>query len=225
MDDSDDYFVDDIVLDDNAIAILEQEERKHALSSQKPSAAATPPPAKRQKTETGWRPAPISRRADTLDELDDLPEISVQGDGTYGLHARHTAANSGIASNLSTSSRVNAAQAPPLPPNSTHSKQPLSRTASSSSVLSQQNRVSSVVPQPRPVVQRQTSYVAPRGRAIPQTNQSHSARTDVNRAPSVRNSSSGVGAAMEGHVDALRRQMDEVRNIPITSSSKELILP
>jgi len=92
MQDSDDYFADDFVLDETALAVLDEEEHKYTLSTQNSVPSHVPPHPKRLKTETGWRPGPNNRRADTMDDQDYLPEISVQGDGSYGLHARHAAA-------------------------------------------------------------------------------------------------------------------------------------
>lgn len=70
---SDDYFFDDdIILDDQTLAVLDSEEQKFLSQA--------PPPAKRQKTDKGWKPVAIQGRA-PVDE--DLPEISVHGDGSY----------------------------------------------------------------------------------------------------------------------------------------------
>ncbi|KAK7005601.1 hypothetical protein R3P38DRAFT_2556549 [Favolaschia claudopus] len=75
--DSDDYF-DDIVLDDQTLAVLDSEERKYLSQA--------PPPPKRQKTDNGWRPAPpIQLRGPPLADDNDLPEISVHGDGSYAV--------------------------------------------------------------------------------------------------------------------------------------------
>ncbi|KAJ7045616.1 hypothetical protein C8F04DRAFT_1249010 [Mycena alexandri] len=74
MDGSDDYFFDDdIILDDQTLAVLDSEEQKYLSQA--------PPPAKRQKTDKGWKPVAIQGRAPVVDE--DLPEISVHGDGSY----------------------------------------------------------------------------------------------------------------------------------------------
>ena len=126
MQDSDDYFMDDFVLDDTALAILDEEENKYTLSTQNPTPSYVPPPPKRLKTETGWRPGPSSRRAETIDDLDDLPEISVQGDGSYGLHARHAAAVSARPGDIGSGTRMNGAQ-----PQSTSSGRPYSGRVSS----------------------------------------------------------------------------------------------
>jgi len=83
MDGSDDYFTDDIVLDEQTLAVLDQEEQQYLLQNTAPQLA--PPATKRQKTNHGWKPGVGNRRTTTLDELEDLPEISVQGDGSYGV--------------------------------------------------------------------------------------------------------------------------------------------
>ena len=83
MDDLDDYFVDDIALDDNTLALLDQEEQKY-LTSQNNTFLDAPPVSKKRKTISGWRPGPGSH-SDNADDDDNLPEISIQGDGTYGV--------------------------------------------------------------------------------------------------------------------------------------------
>lgn len=106
-----DYFSDDFVLDDSALALLDEEEQKFTLSTQTQLLAISAPPAapplKRQKTETGWKPSGLDiRRTETMDDMDDLPEISVHGDGLYSLHARHAAAHPGPANSQSGVSRA-----------------------------------------------------------------------------------------------------------------------
>ncbi|EKM81043.1 hypothetical protein AGABI1DRAFT_127085 [Agaricus bisporus var. burnettii JB137-S8] len=78
MEDFDDYFNDDLVLDEAALAILDQEEQKF-LSSVRQQPTVT----KKLKTPRGWSPG-IGGRA-REDEFDDLPEISVTLDGKYGF--------------------------------------------------------------------------------------------------------------------------------------------
>lgn len=86
--DSDDYFTDDIVLDEKTLAVLDEEENKFISQSARP--LHVPPATKRQKTDQGWKPGLGNHRTESLDDLDDLPEISVHRDGTYGLGgARH----------------------------------------------------------------------------------------------------------------------------------------
>jgi hypothetical protein len=78
MDGSDDYFLDDdIVLDDQTLAVLDSAEQKYLTQ------AVVPPPPKRQKTDNGWKA--VSSRATVADDHEDLPEISVHGDGSYTL--------------------------------------------------------------------------------------------------------------------------------------------
>ncbi|KAJ6499201.1 hypothetical protein C8R45DRAFT_1093446 [Mycena sanguinolenta] len=94
MDGSDDYFpFDDIVIDDQTLAVLESEEQKYL--------SQVPPPAKRQKTDNGWKPAPASvpNRAPAFDD-NDLPEISVHGDGSYAVRGAPKAGASNAATGV-----------------------------------------------------------------------------------------------------------------------------
>jgi len=95
MDDSDDYGFDEFELDEETLAILDQEEQKYLLNLNKPPdttralAAETPdiveePVNKRYKTDTGWKSRSGAHYA-LNDDYDDLPEISVSGDGSYGI--------------------------------------------------------------------------------------------------------------------------------------------
>jgi hypothetical protein len=77
MDDVDDYIVDDISLDGETLALLDQEEQKY-LTLQKDAFVDAPPVNKKRRTDSGWRPGHPS-----ADDFEDLPEISVYGDGTY----------------------------------------------------------------------------------------------------------------------------------------------
>ncbi|KAF7376232.1 hypothetical protein MSAN_00038400 [Mycena sanguinolenta] len=92
MDGSDDYFpFDDIVIDEQTLAVLESEEQKYL--------SQVPPPAKRQKTDNGWKPAPASNRAPVFDD-NDLPEISVHGDGSYAVRGVPKAGGSNTATSV-----------------------------------------------------------------------------------------------------------------------------
>ncbi|PFH51567.1 hypothetical protein AMATHDRAFT_59054 [Amanita thiersii Skay4041] len=86
MDDSDDYIVDDITLDDETLALLDNEEQKFLSTTTQGNLLLDPPPVnKKRKTDSGWEPGPGTRlRAGN--EIEDLPEISVQADGTYSVH-------------------------------------------------------------------------------------------------------------------------------------------
>lgn len=87
MDDSDDYFEDDdLVLDEATLAIIEQAESKFQESQREtlfPSRSPQPPPPKKQKTSHTWQNTGL-RRHSTV-ESDGLPEVSVVGEGMYGL--------------------------------------------------------------------------------------------------------------------------------------------
>lgn len=83
MDDSDDYFDDDdLVLDEATLAILDKEEHKHTLPQSTPDSQSRP--AKRQKTgHGGW--GGFVGRSTVEDDFEDMPEISVRDDGSYGM--------------------------------------------------------------------------------------------------------------------------------------------
>ena len=105
---SDDFFDDDIILDEDALAILDAEESKYfstlanAQQNQRPAPTQpTPPPAKRQRTDGdgGWKHpatgggsgsgnvvAQNPKRSDSFYE--DLPDISLAGDGVYGVYSQ-----------------------------------------------------------------------------------------------------------------------------------------
>jgi hypothetical protein len=89
MCDSDDnYFSDDLVLDDKTLAVLDEEESKFKRTTNTQTQQSVGPPTKRQKTTGSWQPQPVSKtlhRADTLEDVDDLPDVSIRKDGTYGL--------------------------------------------------------------------------------------------------------------------------------------------
>ena len=106
---SDDFlFDDDIVLDAAALAILDAEESKYfeSVANNQPNprpapTQPTPPPAKRQRTDDdgGWKhPAKgigggsgklASRNQKRSDSFyEDLPDISLAGDGIYGVYSQ-----------------------------------------------------------------------------------------------------------------------------------------
>ncbi|KAF4620726.1 hypothetical protein D9613_000760 [Agrocybe pediades] len=91
MDGSDDYIIDDIVLDDQTLAALDQAEQKYQSSLSQSQFAALPA-IKRQKTNNGWKPGASVNP--TLD--DDLPEISLQRDGSYGIGPKSTAVSNEV---------------------------------------------------------------------------------------------------------------------------------
>ncbi|TFY71707.1 hypothetical protein EVG20_g1299 [Dentipellis fragilis] len=139
MDNSDDYFTDDIFLDEQAIATLDAEESKYILSHPRPTVAEPPP--KRQKTATGWNAPPPPNRTASIEDLD-LPEISVRG-GFYGLHGLSQSQSQRPASQQMGTQRA-AAAAPPIGANI-----PLPRSRIGSQVQASQH-VNSRQPPRRP---------------------------------------------------------------------------
>ncbi|KAF9237525.1 hypothetical protein BU15DRAFT_75899 [Melanogaster broomeanus] len=92
MYDSDDsYFSDDLVLDDQTLAVLDEEESKFKRHSSNQSQQDVGPPAKRQKTSPTWQPqsAKTVHRSDSVDDWEDLPDVSIRHDGTYGIQDKH----------------------------------------------------------------------------------------------------------------------------------------
>ena len=80
MDDSDEYVFDDIVLDEQTLATLDQQERQFLGESGHTTSTSTSEPVnKRFKTNNGWKPGP------TNIDYDEMPEICLQRDGTYGV--------------------------------------------------------------------------------------------------------------------------------------------
>ena len=81
MDDSDEYVFDDIILDEQTLATLDQQERQFLGESSyaTTSTSASEPVNKRFKTNNGWTPGPANI------DYDEMPEIFLQRDGTYGV--------------------------------------------------------------------------------------------------------------------------------------------
>ena len=222
MDDSDDYFNDGFELNDDALAILELEENKHNLITEKTFASSTPPPPKRQKTDTGWKPAPVTRSVVPMDDLDDLPEISVKGDGSYGLHARHAATASTRPNNASVGLRVNVASPATLDMPRSAKRTPITRTASSSS-NAQKSRSPSVAPLSRPIVHRQPSLSAPKRTVSVPSPGSQGSTSNGIQSPT-------LPVPVQSHavesdaIEMLRQQMEEVGMSTVPCSEQELII-
>ncbi|KIK97358.1 hypothetical protein PAXRUDRAFT_824987 [Paxillus rubicundulus Ve08.2h10] len=107
MHDSDDsYFSDDLVLDDQTLAVLDEEESKFKRNTSQ-TQQDVGPPAKRQKTTTICQPAKILYRSGTLDDTEDLPDVSIRHDGTYELQDRQRPASG-------SSTRPRIASGPPV---------------------------------------------------------------------------------------------------------------
>jgi hypothetical protein len=150
MDGSDDYFTDDIVFNEETLAVLENEEQKYLTQT----AVSSWPPTKRQRTESGWNPG-LGNRSGSQDEIEDLPEISLRDDGSYGV----TPATSEIASShVSFAPTKKAVSRPSALRYSTviaQSVQPASRTLSLSKVQPSTHSRAPSLSQRRPVVQLQ----------------------------------------------------------------------
>jgi hypothetical protein len=113
--DEDDYIVDDISLDGDTLALLDQEEQKYLTLQKNNAFVDVPPVSKKRRTNSGWRPGHPN-----ADEFEDLPEISVYGDGTYGVRdvvrnnstpaTRNLLNNASIESSSSSTPRVTIVQ-------------------------------------------------------------------------------------------------------------------
>lgn len=120
MDGSDDYFSDDIFLDDQALAVLDQEEQKYLTQV---TQQAAPPPAavqgvsKRKRSNDGTIKRDVRIRPHPVDEIEDLPEITLQDDGTYRVHGAPSKpkpvsmVGNNVNSNKTTSTRNNVVRA------------------------------------------------------------------------------------------------------------------
>lgn len=155
MDDSDDYSIDEIVLDNQTLAVLDQEEQKYFQErSLLTSANATIQPInKRQKTLNGWAPG-IGSVLLRGEMDDDLPEISLQGDGSYGIR-----------NGVNTASRALDVFPPPVD---------RIRSGTSSDIRQTNSSSSGIYPQssgPRPIVPRPPTLgdVPQRPRFLPPT--------------------------------------------------------
>ncbi|KAI0311901.1 hypothetical protein OF83DRAFT_708942 [Amylostereum chailletii] len=116
MDDFDDYFTDDIVFDEQAIAALDAVESQFTTQPASrpqlnhPPPPVVPPPAKRQRTAQGWAaplaPAkkPIPRKTISVEDMD-MPEISVKGPW-YGIPGSQQTASSQSLAALANDSRA-----------------------------------------------------------------------------------------------------------------------
>jgi len=80
-DDFDDYFTDDLVLDDATVQALNQAEQKFFTQD-----VVQPPVNKKSRIDHVRSPAPPVRRV-PHDDFESLPDISVGTDGMYGLEA------------------------------------------------------------------------------------------------------------------------------------------
>ncbi len=174
--DSDDYFDDDFTLTEKDLEAIDEAQnrylaRTHSNNPSQPSGARhTPPPAKRQKTNHVWNQTP-NQPSSSREDLGEMPEIMVQGDGSYAVYGeaggRGVNSGSGVVHRprvvprplsktpSAQSQSVSAVQA------SKHRPQPISRASSTGSAVSVQRGLSPAVDQPRrsatPVTLRRAS--------------------------------------------------------------------
>ena len=161
MDDSDDYF-DDIAFTEKDFESIDAEATRCLSATQQtpipPEARNTPPPAKRQQTTHTWnKPGNGTEPPGSTDEFEVMPEILVQGDGSYAFYGSRGRPSRGVSGRPGTSH-------PPVRPLSAtssvqsvqsvkpvHSNQPrpqsLSRRPSGGSGVITQRRFSPIPPQ------------------------------------------------------------------------------
>ncbi|KAJ3506603.1 hypothetical protein NLJ89_g6781 [Agrocybe chaxingu] len=175
MDDSDDYILDDIVFDDQTLAALDQEEQKYLHQSSLFQSSSTPPdrPIKRHKTNSGWT-AGIGASVLAGDE-DDLPEISLRADGSYGVMNRMNATNATTSRPVTGAQRNGPHIAPKNPVKVVQPAPVLPRNA-------QPRALSRSIDHPRHPALRQSEPVrrpANQNQNRPQTTKSHDLQTQV----------------------------------------------
>ena len=204
----DNYFTDDWVLDDKTLAVLDEEESKFKRTTNTQTQQSVAPPAKRQKTTGSWQPPLVSRtilRADTLGDIEDLPDISIRHDGTYGLQDKQRRGSgppsrSGIAPGSYTVAQAAPGTRPATAaPLSRGSAPPMRRTSGTGPM------------RPSQVPSRPPSSAAARGTRIAQSpvSSQDASRTQLGHPqPANRNVSST--AAPGAYVEQLLQQIEEV---------------
>ncbi|KIJ67886.1 hypothetical protein HYDPIDRAFT_165675 [Hydnomerulius pinastri MD-312] len=202
MYDSDDYFSDDLVLDDQTLAVLDEEESKFKRStSSQQTQEDIGPPTKRQKTASTWQPSRALRRSDTLDDTEDLPDISIQNDGTYGLQDKQRPTPR-------PSSQVQVVSGPPAltqagpGPTSTSSSRGSVPPSRGRSVMSLARVIHPRPPRPPP-----STRTAPASR--PPVSSQGIVRSQL--APQPRVAQGALSPSSDAHVAALHQQMEELR--------------
>lgn len=197
MSDFDHYFSDDLVLDESTLAVLDAEENRFIQTQQHPRPSQPVPPPKRQKTDQGWK---HTTQSDTFDE--DLPEISISHDGTYGLLGQATVPNTFRAQTpVAAQNRVPARIRPPAP------------VPSVSRPSSQPQRRQPTVRQPPP---RNAQPPPPSSRSFGQHG-SQNSNSNQNRRQPPTHAAPSRASVTNTHVQplgeemtALRRQLEEV---------------
>ncbi|OCH88272.1 hypothetical protein OBBRIDRAFT_96429 [Obba rivulosa] len=211
MDDSDDYFDDDIVVDENVIAILEEEETKFSETQRltQRRTSHSPPPAKRQKLNHPQN-GRFSRTVSV--DFEDLPEVSVVGDGTYGLFGANYLSRLRDASENAAASHSFQTKAAPVASSSTNStmtgiphKQQQSHSIGRPPPLGASSRGPSNTAQPhlqRPIQNERIQHTS-----VPSNHNIQGEDLNYN----------------QGEVEALRAQLEQLRRMQeeMTQSLKE----
>lgn len=90
MSEYDDYFTDDIFLDEQTLAVLDHEEQKYLTLTQ--AIQSGPPPSKRQKTKHASTPESETPTTEDIPvppkRPEYLPEIALHWDGSYGVQTK-----------------------------------------------------------------------------------------------------------------------------------------
>lgn len=192
MSDFDDYFSDDLILDESTLAALDAEEDRFKQSQQHPPPTQPGPPPKRQKTDQGWK---HSTQSDSFYE--DLPEISVTGDGSYGVATLPNTAR--VQTPVAPRNRVPSRGRPSAPLPQGQRPQPPSQRQQ---------------PPARQVLARQTSVIQPPARppqprtAPPINRGSESQSSNPNQRPPPR--TAAPNAPLSDEMAALRQQLEDV---------------
>ncbi|KAF9451946.1 hypothetical protein P691DRAFT_722962 [Macrolepiota fuliginosa MF-IS2] len=183
MDNIDDYFDDDLVLDEQTLAILDREEQKY-LSQVQQQRQPLPPVTKKLRTNDGWSPGVGSRMREA--DFDDLPEISITVDGSYGF-----------TDPALTSTPVNSSQ---LKPRQLKAPQPRHQV--------QNGPATSHIQSPIPAARQITQSIQHRPAPVSNPTRARSAT------PSVQSRQNGVSGqpGLEKQLSELQAQLHELRN-------------
>ncbi|TDL26276.1 hypothetical protein BD410DRAFT_784364 [Rickenella mellea] len=189
--DLDDYFDDNLVLDENDLAVLQQAEEKYLPSLPIVQEKARQPPAKRQKTAHQFsrnaRSATDSNSVIPEDESEPAPEIFLRSDGTYGVRGEIETGLSSIRSD-----------------NPTVLLQPPSET------LPELRPLSSIRP-PRP-----DTAASPPVVAQVRVFRSNTPKPTNGTSPTVTNGNSASERQLQLELEALRKQNEELRQAKIS---------
>ncbi|KAF8236475.1 hypothetical protein L208DRAFT_1390557 [Tricholoma matsutake] len=211
MDGSDGYFTDDIVFDEEALAVLDNEEQKYLSQT----VVSFRPPTKRQRTESGWNPGLGHWRSQ--DEIEDLPEISLRDDGSYRVNAATSNIALSVAPVKKSVARASALQHPTVV---AQGVQPNSRNLFVSEVQPHTHIRPPSLSQRQPHVVQQSLVSSRKGSGYV-----FSSRASSYASSSASTSPIAVGKShlLQEQVEELRRQLDKVskENEKIQAALKE----